>query len=156
MMPATVPSPLSCTARHRLVLINNTELTTKFVWNPDTVDGLWVISSGHIKIILAAGLLDGIKEVCIAYPCTLSNGDVGELTMITQSHVAPVPVHCDFDLWLQTADVTLEQLGLERFVHLGMNFIISRDHKDMVLSRYPDVRDGVFAGLVSAGSTIRA
>ena len=151
MMPAQLQNPLSCQAQNTLVLVNHSQQPTKVVWRAG-VDRLWIVSHGHMQIVQVSqsDLLQGVRQVCIAYPCSLSNGEVGELNIIALSPEQPTPVHCSFDAWLEISETTLEQLALERFVRFGMNFIVSLGCRDSCLQKYSKLTEGVYAGFVSA------
>ena len=150
MMPSLLENPLSCQAQNALVLVNHSEQPTKVVWCAG-VDRLWIVSYGHMQIVQVsqADLLQGVRQVCIAYPCSLSNGEAGELNIIALSSTHPTPVHCSFDVWLDTAETTLEQLALERFVHFGMNFIVSQGCRDSCVQKYSELTKGVYVEFAS-------
>ena len=150
MMPAVLENPLSCQAQNALVLVNNSEQPTKVVWRSG-VDSLWIVSHGHLQIVqvVLSSLLQGVRQVCIAFPCFLSNGEAGELNIIAFSSKHPMPLHCSFDAWLETAEITLQQLALERFTYCSMNFIVSEGSRHTVVQRYLELTDGVYAGLAS-------
>lgn len=150
MMPALLESPLSCQAQNTLLLVNNSEQPTKVVWRAG-VDRLWIVSYGHMQImqVLHSDLLQGVRQVCVAYPCLLSNGETCELNIMALRPKHP-PLHCSFDAWLEVADITLEQLSLERFVHCGMNFIVSQGSRDSCVQRYSELTQGVYAGFASS------
>ncbi|KAL3162193.1 hypothetical protein ABBQ32_009899 [Trebouxia sp. C0010 RCD-2024] len=150
MMPALLDNPLSCQAHNTLVLINNSKQPTRVVWRSG-IDTLWVVSHGHLQILQVSGtaLLQGVRQVCIAYPCLLSSSEAGELNIMALSSRHPTPLHCSFDTWLATTEMNLEQLALERFIYCGMNFIVSQGYRDCVLQKYSDLTDGVYAGFAS-------
>lgn len=157
MMPSILENPLSCQAQNALVLVNNSEQPAKVVWRVG-MDRLWIVSYGHMQIVQVSqsDLLQGVRQVCIAYPCSLSNGEAGELNIIALTSKQPVPVHCSFDAWLEHTETTLEQLALERFVHCGMNFIVSHGYRDSCVQKYSELIEGVYAGLASARQTSEA
>ena len=150
MMPSLLESPLSCQAQNTLVLVNRSEQPTKVVWRAG-VDTLWIVSHGHMQIVQVSqsDFLQGVRQVCIAYPCALSNGEAGELNVIALSSKPSTAVHCSFDAWLETAKTTLEQLAFERFVHFGMNFIVSQGCRDNCVQKYSELTEGVYAGFAS-------
>lgn len=150
MMPALLESPLSCQAQNTLVLVNNSEQPTKVVWRAG-VDRLWIVSYGHMQImqVLHSDLLQGVRQVCIAYPCLLTSGEAGQLNIMALRPKHP-PLHCSFDAWLEVAGITLEQLSLERFIHCGMNFIVSQGCRDSCVQQYSELTQGVYAGFASS------
>lgn len=148
MMPAIVQNPLSCQAQSALVLINNSEQETKVVWRSG-VGSLWIVTQGHLRILQVTqfDLLQGIKYVCIAYPKFLSDGAPGTLNVMAFLSQSSQPLHCSLDDWLEAADLSVEQLGLERFTHCGMNFVVSQGYRNIVLEKYAGLTDGVYTGL---------
>lgn len=98
MMPALLGDPLSCQVHNTLVLVNNSKQPTKAVWRSG-VDTLWIVSHGPLQIVQVSGfaLLEGVRQVCIAYPCLLSNGEAGELNIIAVNSKHSTPLHCSFD-----------------------------------------------------------
>ena len=152
IQPLVMPSlPATPASSQTLVLINNSKHPTERAWQSG-FDTLWVVSRGHLQIVQLWGtaLLQGVRQVCIAYPCFLRNGKPGKLTVMGyKGSEQPVPLHCSFDAWLETTEVNLEQLALERFSHGGMNFIVSLGYRDTALQKYAELTDGVYAGFAS-------